>query len=95
MTKPERGQAGPTLDSFLAEDGVLEEATEHAMKRVLARQIGQEMKARKPTKATMARQVRSSPAQLDRLLDPENSPVTLHTLHVAASLGKRLRVEAV
>lgn len=94
MTEIEKGSAGSTLDKFLAEEGLLEEATEHAIKRVLAWQIGQEMKARRLTKAAMARHMQTSRAQLDRLLDPENSSVTLHTLHRAASiLGKRLKVE--
>lgn len=41
----ERGEAGSTLDAFLAEEGVLEEATEHAIKAMLAWQIEQETKA--------------------------------------------------
>ena len=94
MTEIEKGSAGSTLDEFLAKEGLLEEATEHAIKGVLAWQINQEMKAQKLTKAAMARRMRTSRAQLDRLLDPENSSVTLHTLHRAASiLGKRLKVE--
>lgn len=94
MTKSTEDCVGSTLDSFLTEEGILEEATEHAVKSVLAWQIDQEMKARNLTKAAMARQMQTSRAQLDRLLDPDNSSVTLHTLHRAASiLGKRLRVE--
>lgn len=94
MTKSTEDSVGSTLDSFLTEEGILEEATEHAVKSVLAWQIDQEMKARNLTKAAMARQMQTSRAQLDRLLDPDNSSVTLHTLHRAASiLGKRLRVE--
>lgn len=30
------GKAGSTLDKFLAEEGILEEATEHAIKGALA-----------------------------------------------------------
>lgn len=96
MTEIEKGRAGSTLDEFLAEEGILEEATEFATKGVLAWQLEQEMTAQKLTKAAMARRMRTSRAQLDRLLDPENSSVTLHTLHRAAAiLGKRLRVELV
>jgi phage-related protein len=94
MTEIEKGSAGSTLDAFLAEEVILEEATEHAIKGLLAWQIDQEMKAQKLTKAAMARRMQTSRAQLDRLLDPENSSVTLHTLHRAATiLGRRLRVE--
>jgi antitoxin HicB len=96
MMETDGGRLGSRLDEFLAEEGILEEATGHAVKRVPAWQMGQEMAARKLTKAAMARRMRTSRAQLDRLLDPENSSVTLHTLHRAAAiLGKRLRVELV
>jgi antitoxin HicB len=96
MTEIEAGRAGTTLDAFLAEEGLLEEATDRAIKAVLAWQIDREMKAQKLTKAAMARRMQTSRAQLDRLLDPDNSSVTLHTLHRAAAiLGKRLRVELV
>lgn len=90
------GKAGLTFDAFLADEGLLDEATGQAIKGVLAWQIDREMKARKLTKAAMARRMQTSRAQLDRLLDPANSSVTLHTLHRAAAiLGKRLRVELV
>ena len=87
---------GSSLDDFLAEEGLLEEATEHAVKRVLAWQIEREMQARKLTKTAMAKRMETSRAQLDRLLDPANSSVTLHTLQRAAAvLGRRLRLELV
>jgi antitoxin HicB len=87
---------GSSFDEFLAEDGILDEATERAVKRVLAWQIEQEMKAKRMTKAVMAKRMETSRAQLDRLLDPDNASVTLHTLHrAAAAVGKKLRVEFV
>ncbi len=87
---------GSSLDDFLAEEGLLEEAAEHAIKRVLAWQIEREMQARKLTKTAMAKRMETSRAQLDRLLDPANSSVTLHTLQRAAAvLGRRLRLELV
>jgi DNA-binding Xre family transcriptional regulator len=85
---------GTSLDELLAEEGILDEATERATKRVLAWQIRAEMAARKLSKAAMARRMATSRAQLDRLLDPDNTAVTLHTLHrAAAALGRRIRVE--
>ncbi len=58
---------GSSIDDFLAEEGLLEEATERAIKRVLAWQIEQEMKAKGLTKLVMARRMDTSRAQLDRL----------------------------
>jgi antitoxin HicB len=96
MIETEAGRAGSTLDDFLAEEGMLEEATEHAVKSVLAWQIALAMRERNLSKAAMAREMQTSRTQLDRLLDPDNASVTLHTLHRAAAvLGKRLRVDFV
>ena len=92
----EMGLPGAALDEFLAQEEILQEATERAIKRVLAWQIEQQMRAQKLTKAAMARRMQTSRAQLDRLLDPDNCSVTLHTLNRAAILlGKRLQVELV
>ena len=47
-------------------------------------------------KSQMAEQMKTSRTSLDRLLDPENTSVTLKTLERAASvLGKRLQIELV
>jgi hypothetical protein len=96
MTDIEKGRPGSTLDEFLAEEGFLDEATEHAVKSVLAWQIEQAMKAQSLTKSAMAQRMDTSRAQLDRLLDPKNTSVTLNTLQKAAAVvGKRLRLELV
>lgn len=84
---------GSNFDDFLAEEGLLEETEAIAVKRVLAYQINELMKTQNLTKAEMARRMKTSRAALDRLLDPENRSVTLHTMDRAArSLGKRLRL---
>ncbi len=90
-TNPHRGSS---LDDFLEEEGILEEATAKAAKKALAWQFAQAMKDQKVTKAALARQMKTSRAQLDRLLDPENESVTLKTLARAAEiLGMRVRIE--
>lgn len=54
-------------------------------------QVEQAMQERRLTKAAMVREMHTSRAALDRLLDPENSSVTLNTLQRAAAvLGKQL-----
>lgn len=84
---------GSSFESFLEEEGVLAEVDEAAIKRVLAWQIEQEMVAHGLSKSDLARRMETSRTQVDRLLDPDNAGVTLHTLHKAAAvLGKRLRV---
>ena len=87
---------GSSFDSFLDEDGTLKETTEVAIKRVLAWQIEQAMKEKDLTKAEMARRMQTSRSQLDRLLDPRQTNVKLHTMQRAAAVvGKRLRIDLV
>lgn len=85
---------GPSLASFLREEGIYEEAAARAIKEVLVFQIQAAMERLAITKADMARRMATSRAALDRLLDPQNQSVTLGTLFRAASaLGADLRVE--
>ena len=96
MTNREsKGQiSDETFDQFLADQGMLEDAEEVAIKRVLAWQIAEAMKAQGLTKTAMAARMRTDRRQLDRLLDPNNPSVTLSTLRRAASaVGRKLRVE--
>jgi antitoxin HicB len=87
---------GTHLEELLAEDGILEEATDAAIKSVLAWQLSQAMKKKQITKQKMAATMRTSRAQLDRVLDPLSGNVTLETLQRAArAVGKSLRVELV
>jgi len=83
--------SGSTFDSFLDEQGIRAEVEAVAIKRVLAWQLRQEMRRQQRTKQAMARQLQTSRSQLDRLLDPQNVSVSLHTIARAArALGKRL-----
>ena len=96
MSEGEKGRIGSSFDDFLDEAGIREEVEAQALKEVLAWQIEQEMKATGLTKTAMARRMSTSRAQLDRLLDPMNTSVTLHTLQKAASVvGRRLQLELV
>jgi antitoxin HicB len=87
---------GSTFASWLGEAGIREEVTAAAIKSVIARQIAGEMKKQRITKARMAELMRTSRAQVDRLLDPENGSATLETLIRAARIvGRELRMELV
>jgi antitoxin HicB len=91
-----REHLGSDFDDFLEEEGLLAEAEAVAVKRVVAYQIAELMEETQLTKTAMARRMETSRAALDRLLDPTNESVTLHTLERAALvLGKRLRIEFV
>jgi antitoxin HicB len=87
---------GSSFDDFLQESGLYEECTATAIKRVLARQLTEEMKRQNLTKTEMAMRMQTSRAQLDRLLDPEKTGVSLDTIARAASIvGRQLRIELV
>jgi DNA-binding Xre family transcriptional regulator len=91
-----RKNIGSSFDSWLREEGIYEEVTGAAIKRVLARQLEAAMKEKQFSKAEMARRMHTSRAALDRLLDPEHDAVTLGTLRKAAlAVGRELRLELV
>jgi predicted XRE-type DNA-binding protein len=88
--------SGSSFDEFLRADGTLEEAEAVAIKRVIAWQLQQEMQRKRISKKAMANRLRTSRSQLDRLLDPKYSGVTLGTLSRAAiALGKRLKIQVI
>lgn len=85
---------GSSFDDFLGEEAILDEATAVAVKRVIAWQIDQEMKAQNLTKTAMAKKMHTSRAALNRLLDATDTSLTLTTLSSAASvLGKKFKIE--
>lgn len=87
---------GSSFDSFLEEEGLLDEVHTVAIKRVIAWQLREAMKAAKISKKQMAERLGTSRSQLDRLLDPENGAVQLQTIARAArAVGKRLQLEMI
>jgi antitoxin HicB len=85
---------GSNFDDFLAEEGLLQDATAVAVKRYIAYQLLQKMEDEKLSKSEMAKRMATSRSALDRLLDPENTSVTLQTLQSAAhAVGGKLKVE--
>jgi hypothetical protein len=91
--KPQRqtDHSGSSFDSFLEEEGIREEVEAVAIKRVLAWHLEHAMQKQQKTKQAMAKQLRTSRSQLDRLLDPRNVSVTLDTITRAArAVGKRV-----
>jgi antitoxin HicB len=86
---------GSSIDDFLKEEGIFEEAEAQAIKEVVAWQLAEAMKKKKISKARMAALLKTSRTQIDRLLDPK-SDITLSSLQrAAAMLGRRLTIELV
>jgi antitoxin HicB len=85
---------GSRFDDFLQEEAILEDATAVALKRVIAWQIAEEMKAQQITKSELARRMHTSRAALNRLLDETDPSLTLTTLaSAAAALGRKVNIE--
>jgi len=85
---------GNSFDDFLEEEGLLAETESVAIKRVLAYQVAELMKKKKLSKVAMANKMNTSRSALDRLLDPQNTSITLQTMERAAHvMGKRLRID--
>src|SRR3974390_2117268 len=94
--KKKKGRIGPSCDDFLKKEGIYEDVTARAIKRVIARQLDALMQDEGLSKTELARRMKTSRAQLDRLLDPENESVPLGTLPRAAhAVGRQLRMELV
>jgi DNA-binding phage protein len=86
---------GSTLDDFLDEEGIREQAKTTAITRVVAWQLAGEMKRLGMTKAKLAARMKTSRAQVDRILKAQGN-VTVETLQRAAALvGRELRLELV
>ncbi len=85
---------GSSFDDFLKEEAMLDDATAVALKRVIAWQIAEEMKTQNLTKTELAKRMRTSRAALNRLLDEEDTSLTLTTLaSAAAALGKTINFQ--
>jgi antitoxin HicB len=90
-----RKHMGSSIDDFLKEEGLFEEAQAQAVKEVVACQLAEEMRKKKISKARMAALLKTSRSQVDRLLDPMND-ITLSSLQrAAAMLGRRVTIELV
>ncbi len=86
---------GSSIDDFLKEEGIFEEAQAQAIKEVVAWQLAEAMKKKKISKNKMAMLLKTSRSQVDRLLDPKND-ITLGSLQRAAAVvGRRVTIELV
>ena len=86
---------GSSIDDFLKEKGIFDKAQAQAVKEVVAWQLAEAMRKKKISKARMARLLKTSRTQVDRLLDPR-SDITISSLQrAAATVGRRVRIALV
>jgi antitoxin HicB len=91
--KAKNPHVGSSFDDFLNEEGIREDVEEMAVKKAISIGLQDHMKAAKITKIEMAQIIGTSRSQLDRMLDPRNTSVTLMSLKRAATaIGKRLSI---
>ena len=87
---------GPRVDDWLKEEGIYEAATQQAIKEVIAWQLSDAMEKAGISKLEMARRMKTSRGQLNRVLDPTQNGVSLDTLNRAAAVvGRKVRLELV
>ncbi len=82
---------GTKFDDFLAEEGLLQESEAIAIKRVIAYALEQKMAEDKMSVNRLAKELETSRSAISRILDPENTSITLNTIEkIAKYLGKRI-----
>src|ERR1700722_6484027 len=90
-----RKHVSSSIDDFLKEEGIFEEAQAQAIKEVVAWQLAEAMKKKKISKNKMAMLLKTSRTQVDRILDPKND-ITLGSLQRAAAIvGRRITIKLV
>ena len=86
---------GSSIDDFLKEEGIFEDAQTQAVKEVVAWQLAEAMRTKKISKARMATLLKTSRTQVDRPLDPKDD-ITLSSLQRAAGMvGRRVTIALV
>lgn len=87
---------GSNFDDFLREEGIYEEVEAAALKKVIAVALARQMKRRRISVAKLAEALGTSRAAVSRVLDEENTSITLTTLsRTAMALGCKVRLEIV
>ena len=95
-TKKRNPRLGSSFDDFLRDEGVYEKTQASAIKHVLAWQLEQAMQKNSLSKNQMAKRMKTSRSQSDRILDPANDKIQLDTILKAAQvLGREVRLELV
>ena len=87
----EKKHIGSGFDSFLEEEDMLQESEAVAIKRIIAYALEQKMHEDNISINRLAKELETSRTAICRILDPENTSITLNTIEkVAKYLGKRI-----
>ena len=87
---------GSSFDEFLREEGIYAEVEAAALKKVIAAALAKQMKRRRTSASKLAETLGTSRAAVSRVLDEENTSITLTTLsRTAIALGCKVRLEIV
>jgi antitoxin HicB len=85
-----------TSTEFLREEGIYGDVEANALKHVIAAALAQRMEKMDLTISELAKQLGTSRAAVNRILDPLNTSLTLNTLaKTAAVLGCKVKLEIV
>ncbi len=89
-----RARVGSSFAAYLKEEKSYDETNARAIKRVLAWQLAEAMREQGVSKNEMARRMRTSRSQLERILDPDNDKIQLDTVFKAAHvLGREVKMQ--
>ncbi|MFZ5493876.1 MAG: helix-turn-helix domain-containing protein [Verrucomicrobiota bacterium] len=87
---------GGDFTKFLRDEGIYEEVEAAAIKKVISAALAKQMERRGVTVSELAEKLGTSRAALNRVLDEDNTSITLTTLsRTAAALGCRVNLEIV
>lgn len=87
---------GILLDDYLDAQGVREEVVTRAMKEIFCDNLKAQLVAKGMTKTSLAKQLGTSRAGVNRLLDAQNDAITLRTIvrvSLAVGIEPRLSFE--
>ena len=87
---------GSNFTDYLREEGIYEEVEAAAIKKVIAAALAKQMERQGMTVSELATKLGTSRASVNRVLDDENTSITLTTLsRTAAALGCRVNLQIV
>ncbi len=94
MNKPNNPHHGSSFNTFLREEGIYQEVEAAALKKVIAEALAQAMKRHHLSVSRLANRLGTSRAAVNRVLDQNNTSITLSTLtRTASALGCQVNLE--